>query len=137
MQFNAYDIKGNLLEQQKPNDVKEVFLWGYNSQYPVAKILNTTYNIAKTYITQSILDAPASDADLRSHLNYLRNIQGALVSTYTYKPLVGITSETDPNGKTIFYEYDEFNRLKLIRDKDNNIIKKICYNYAGLQENCN
>jgi YD repeat-containing protein len=136
VQFNAYDAKGNLLEQQKPNDVKEVFLWGYNSQYPVAKILNTTYDIAKTYITQSVLDAPTSDADLRNHLNNLRAIQGALVTTYTYKPLVGVTSETDPNGKTLYYYYDKMNRLTMVRDKDNNVIKKVCYNYAGQVENC-
>jgi len=134
--INLYDDFYNILEQQKPNDVKEVFLWGYNSQYPVAKIINTTYDIANTYITQSILDAPTSEADLRNHLNNLRTIQGAFVTTYTYKPLVGITSETSPNGKTIYYEYDSFNRLKLIRDQDNNIIKKICYNYAGQPENC-
>ncbi len=56
--------------------------------------------------------------------------------TYTYKPLVGISSITDQNNKTQFYEYDNLKRLALVRDKDNNILKKICYNYAGQIENC-
>jgi hypothetical protein len=60
----------------------------------------------------------------------------AQMSTYTYRPLIGITSQCDANNKISFYEYDSFNRLTLIRDQDNNILKKICYNYAGQVEDC-
>ncbi len=137
--FNQYNNYGNILEQQKSNDVKEVYLWGYSGKYPVAKIINTTSDIAKTYITQSVLDnaiGGTDDAAVRAHLNNLRSIPNALVVTYTYMPLVGMTSETDPNGRTKYYEYDNFNRLVLIRDQDGKILKKICYNYAGQPENC-
>jgi YD repeat-containing protein len=127
--FLNYDLKANLLEQSKKNDVKQVFLWGYKGQYPVAKIINTTSSIAQTYITQSVLDNPTDDASLRAHLNNLRNIPGAMVTTYTYLPLIGITSETDPGGKTKYYEYDGFNRLLRIRDKDGNILKQYDYKY--------
>lgn len=61
----------------------------------------------------------------------------ARITTYTYSILKGLTSETDPNGKTLFYEYDEFGRLAVIRDKDRNVIKTVCYNFAGETENCN
>ena len=70
------------------------------------------------------MDNPTSDDELRTHLNALRSLPNTLVNTYTYKPLVGMTSETDPNGKTTFYEYDNFGRLKLVRDHNNNILKK-------------
>ena len=129
--FNSYNGYGHILEQQKANDVKEAFLWGYNTTYPVAKITNTTSAIAQATITQSILDNPTDDAALRNHLNNLRNIPGALVTTYTYTPLVGITSETDPSGKTTFYEYDSFNRLKNIKDYQGNIVKNFQYNYVN------
>jgi YD repeat-containing protein len=55
--------------------------------------------------------------------------EDALMSTYTYQPLVGITSETDPSGKAIFYEYDPLGRLKVIKDQEGNIIKTVEYHY--------
>ncbi|MFN8291996.1 MAG: DUF5977 domain-containing protein [Chitinophagaceae bacterium] len=61
---------------------------------------------------------------------------GALMNTYTYDPLVGMQTQCDANSKILYYEYDSFNRLSYIRDLDNNILKKICYNYAGQPENC-
>ncbi len=128
--FNQYDSHGNITEQQKANDVKEVYLWGYNSQYPVAKILNTTYDVAKTYIDQQVLDNPSDDAALRSHLSNLRNIPGALVTILTYKPLIGVSSETDANGRTNYYLYDNFGRLELIKDQDGKILKMYNYKFS-------
>jgi hypothetical protein len=60
----------------------------------------------------------------------------AVMVTYTYMPLVGITSRSDGNSRPMHYEYDAFNRLTLIRNQDNYIVKKICYNYAGQPEDC-
>ncbi len=57
---------------------------------------------------------------------------GARVATYTYKPLVGPLSETDINGRKTHYEYDHFNRVKLIRDNEDNIVQK--YEYKLLQQ---
>jgi hypothetical protein len=60
----------------------------------------------------------------------------ALMTTYTYEPLIGISTQCDANNRISYYNYDSFNRLVLIRDQDKNIIKKICYNYSGQLENC-
>jgi len=56
----------------------------------------------------------------------------ALMTTYTYNPLVGKTSQTDPSGKTLTYEYDGYNRLLTIRDDDKNIVKQFDYQYQLL-----
>ncbi len=55
----------------------------------------------------------------------------AQMTTYTYDPLIGVSSETDANNRTTFYEYDDFGRLLLIKDNDGNIRKSMEYEYAG------
>ncbi|WP_436517262.1 BACON domain-containing protein [Ekhidna sp. To15] len=52
-------------------------------------------------------------------------------TTYTYKPLVGVETVTNPLNETITYEYDDKNRLKLIRDKDDNIVERYRYNFGN------
>jgi YD repeat-containing protein len=59
---------------------------------------------------------------------YPRN---ALMTTYTYDPLIGRTSECDAGSKIIYYEYDGLGRLKIVRDQDRNIIKTVDYHYKG------
>lgn len=128
--FNAYDKNGNVLEVQPAGGLKEVYLWGYASQFPVAKIVDADYATASALINQNVLDAPTSDAALITELNKLRtNLPKSLVTTYTYNPFVGITTETNPSGKIMYYQYDIYDRLKTIKDKDNNILKKYDYHY--------
>lgn len=56
----------------------------------------------------------------------------ALMTSYTYNPLVGKTSETDAAGRSVIYQYDGFNRLQTVRDQDNNILKQYDYQYQLL-----
>lgn len=56
---------------------------------------------------------------------------GSSMTTYTYHPLNGVTSATDANGITVYYEYDSFSRLKTIKDEDGNVIKHFKYNYQS------
>ncbi|NVM62237.1 hypothetical protein FHW88_000513 [Mucilaginibacter sp. SG538B] len=51
------------------------------------------------------------------------------MSTYTYLPLIGMTSATDAKNLTTYYEYDDFQRLKNVKDKDGNIVKHDEYHY--------
>lgn len=143
--INRYDSRNNLAELQKANDAKEVYLWGYEARYPVAKIVGSDYTAVIGIVTQAQIDAATATADndagVRSLLHALRAAFASdpkvRVSTYTYAPLVGMTSETDPAGRTTYYEYDSFGRLSLAKDDQGNVVKKYCYNYAGQPINCN
>ena len=58
----------------------------------------------------------------------------AMMSTYTYDPSVGMTSQTDPSGHSTNYFYDSLGRLSYIKDQDGNIIKTFNYHYKGSQQ---
>ncbi|WP_035658982.1 RHS repeat domain-containing protein, partial [Flavobacterium seoulense] len=127
IQHHSYYDNGNIKEVSKTDGTHEFYIWGYKGEYPIAKIENFTSSQATAI--QSLIDAAvtASDADisvatentLRQKLNDIRNnaaLSGAMISTYTYDPLIGITSITDSKGYIIYYEYDEFNRLKQVKN---------------------
>jgi YD repeat-containing protein len=53
----------------------------------------------------------------------------AQMTTYTYDPLRGLTSQTDANSQTTYFEYDAFGRLATMKDSQSNILKTLQYNY--------
>jgi hypothetical protein len=55
--------------------------------------------------------------------------QGSLMTTTTYAPLIGKTSECDPANKVTYFQYDELGRLRFVLDDQMNIIKMYDYNY--------
>lgn len=58
----------------------------------------------------------------------------ALMTTYTYDPLIGVTSITDSKDMTTHYEYDVFHRLKTIRDANGKILESYDYHYYNDNE---
>jgi YD repeat-containing protein len=135
VQIISYDSYGNPTEMIGADGIRQAFIWGYNSEYPVAKISGATYNIAKSFIDENTLNNAHqfTDYKIRSELNKIRSglsSTNAIVSTYTYQPLIGMRSEVDARGKKLMYDYDNLGRLSLIRDNDSNIVKRIGYSYG-------
>jgi len=59
----------------------------------------------------------------------------ARMTTYTYDPLVGLTSQCDDRNNLISYEYDKLGRLLRTRDLDNNILRQYDYQYQAYYHN--
>lgn len=57
----------------------------------------------------------------------------AQMTSYTYDRLKGISAMSAPNGEVMYYVYDDFGRLRFIKDWLGNIIKSFQYNYSNSQ----
>lgn len=141
--YHSYDDKGNPTEVSKADGTHIVYIWGYNQTQPIAKIENATLSDISTTTISDIQTKSKADNDrtignvgyegaLRTALNTLRtSLPNAQVTTFTYDPLIGVTSVTDPRGQTMYYEYDNFNRLEFIKDTDGNLLKEYKYKYRN------
>lgn len=50
----------------------------------------------------------------------------------TYTPLIGTTATTGANNTIVYNEYDNLNRIKLIRDRNKNILKRYDYSDSAM-----
>ena len=125
-----YDSHGNQLEVMGSDSVHTVYLWGYDYQYPVAEIRNATFLEVCSALGTSpeSLESFLSAATL-SWTQLHAKLPDAMVTTYSYKPFLGITRVTLPSGETETYEYDPFGRLSCVMNSSGQVIKKYDYHY--------
>lgn len=207
LRFNKFDLYGNIQEQQKDSDIRQSYVWGYDTLYPIATVTNAAQNeIAHTSfepdaagywtipsatrdVTQGITgrqsyalsNGSVSRTGLTTTKSYIvsywsksstATVNGttatssynkngwyyyehtiaagastitvsgsvtidelrlyptdAQMNTFTYDPQVGMTTQCDADNRISYFEYDGFNRLKLVRDVDRNILKTYEYRY--------
>ncbi|MBN9385776.1 MAG: hypothetical protein J0H74_33785, partial [Chitinophagaceae bacterium] len=208
--FQQYDVYGNLLSQFKTGDLQQSYLWDYQYNYPIAEVMNAdtgsiayssfesngsgrwdiastlrdTLNAVTGMKCYNLVNGACSRSGLASANSYIvsywsktksnfsvtgsmslkqgKTINGwtyfehrvtgvtlvtisgvgqidelrlypanAQMTTYTYQPLVGMTSQCDVASKIIYYEYDGLQRLLRIRDMDGNIVKQYEYQYQA------
>lgn len=154
--YHSYDSFGNPQEVSQKNGPKDFYIWGYNGTKPIAKIENTSYSQVLSAISsvgdsrfdtleeiqtisdndndRSMGESNLGEGLLRKALNTLRStsaLSNSRVTIFTYDPLIGLTSITDPRGRVLYYEYDTFGRLKYVRDHDGNIVNENRYNYKN------
>lgn len=125
--YNQYDQWGNILEIQKGDGIKESFIYGYGSRWPVASVTGVSYSTAIAAVNASIISWPNGNAQMQTELNNLRNLPNSLVKTATFNFYGDVESQTDFSGKTVKYEYDTWGRLAHVRDFQNNVLKKYDY----------
>ncbi|MCO6164559.1 hypothetical protein, partial [Flavobacterium sp. NRK F7] len=97
------DTNGNPLEVQQEDGIPITYIWGYNKTQPIAKIENATYAQVQQYEANlQTLSNGTNETNLNTALDNLRAaLPNAMVTTYTYKPSVGVSTITDPKGNRI------------------------------------
>ncbi|MCS3557656.1 MULTISPECIES: DUF5977 domain-containing protein [unclassified Sphingobacterium] len=136
-----YNLAFKITEFKEKDQSSTTILWGYRNQYPIAELKNCTFAEVLNVIGQPTIDVLNTDLVTDELINNtIKTLRSALtkaqVSTFIYKPLIGMTSRTDANGYTEYYGYDGFGRLVYIKDFDGNLLKTFCYNYSGQQVDC-
>jgi YD repeat-containing protein len=141
--YHNYDSHGNPVYLSKDNLEKVIYLWSYNYQYPIAEIKNATYSdvckkigngneaTGKTNLESIAAKAEPSSSDWTAVNNLRTQLPDAQITTYTYKPLVGLITQTDPRGVKTTYNYDSFGRLQGIKDENDKTTESYEYHYKN------
>jgi len=135
--YDFYDNKGNLLQYTTKNGVSTAIIWDKSQTQPIAKVEGASYAqasaVAGDIVTASDQSqAGYTEANLLAKLDTFRTngtLAGFQITTYTYKPLIGVSSITPPSGIREVYIYDTANRLQEVRDITGNILKSYEYHY--------
>lgn len=131
--YDLYDEIGNILGYSITEGTPTVYLWGYQNRYLIAKIENATLSdVAQALELSSIQELKnVSEGDIGQVDGLRSSLENAMVTTFTYNPMIGIATIKNPKGVIKTYIYDPFNRLKEIRDLNNNLIEDYKYHYKN------
>lgn len=141
--YDRYDDAGNPIQVTR-DGITSLYIWGYRGQYPIAEITgNMSYAQLENRLGGSMLksmrdSAAPSDAQLRS-LESIRsslydNFPGTLMTIRQYRPLVGLSSVTAPNGTITKYFYDNGGRLSEVSTSGGGheqLVGRYSYNMTG------
>ena len=140
--FVDYNKSNNPTMIRSKDGITTAYIWDSTGAFPVARIVSgasfTVSSTVQTNIknlsfkgTDIKTDVDSDIYDLSTQLASFLNNKNYRVTLYTYAPLVGMTSQTDPNGVTTYYEYDDFGRLKNAKNDDNAKLQEYNYHYRG------
>lgn len=125
-----YDAKGKPVFVTE-NCVNTVYLWGNDSRHLWAVIRNATLDDVQTVLGPIDDFSSAHTPDLEK-LGLLRKLlDKAQITTYTYDPLFGIASITNPQGQSSYYQYDPLGRLSIVRNFLGEAEKTYDYHYSS------
>lgn len=130
-----YNTDANLVSVKDISNRATSYLWSYKKQHPIAEIKNADYTAIENILGAASIELFSNQTNPSKTAidNFIAPLKAGLpnaqISIYTYKPLLGMTSQTDVKGMTTYYEYDNFQRLKAIKDQNGSVIKSYDYHY--------
>ncbi len=127
--YTSYDAKGNLTQYTLENGIPVSIIWGYGGQYPIAKIEGASLSEVSSFIQNLEIASNNGTLTKDSFASLRTALPQAMITSYIYQPLVGVTSITGPNGQTEYYNYDAANRLQSIVNDKQEVLKTFEYNY--------
>jgi hypothetical protein len=134
-------------ENQNPahvrlNDTQDrIYVWGYGGRFPVAVIdnMNHTAFQAATDLRSAIMQLETyKKIETGDACTSLRNLNATIrsllpgdahITTYTYDPYFGMTSETDDSNLGTIFTYDSFGRLTAKYDVNYKKLEEYNYHY--------
>jgi hypothetical protein len=109
-----------------------ITITGTKSGYPITGKTISVGGNSWTYYEYLVTGVTSVSLTSSSNIDELRLYpSSAVMKTYTYIPLAGISSSCDEDNRVTYYEYDLLQRLADIRDQDWNIVKTFQYHYQG------
>ncbi len=135
VEYTRFDDQGNILEiKNSQTGVYTSYIWSYNKIHLIAKIENAQFtNVANALVinTAALEDFDETNIATLSTLRTHASLSNAIVTTYTYKPLIGVESITDARGRKTTYHYDDYNRLQYVTDHDDKVVSENKYYYKN------
>lgn len=131
--FDVYGSDAQLQQYTQRDGIPVSVLWGSDWGSGLRLHLRAIIKNATYEEVSSINNLGSGNYETSSALwNQIQQlVPQSFSTTYTHKPLVGVTSMTDPSGITIFYEYDSFGRLKAIRNHLGEYLERYDYHYKN------
>jgi hypothetical protein len=121
-----------------------VSYWSTGSSYSVSGTTSvvtgktvTLNGYSWTYYEHNVTGVTSVTVSGNGNIDELRLYPGtAQMTTYTYSPLLGMTSQCDVNNHITYFLYDLLSRLSVVQDQDGNNIKRYCYSYNNQTAPC-
>ncbi len=134
-EYLSYDSYLNHKPTQARDRSGKITSFVWSGDFLIAKIENETYsNVKNTAMNVYGIDIEnCSSSNCQPLFENLRtHYPSSKITSFSYlNPLIGVTSITDARGATVYYEYDDFNRLVRVKDQDGNVVTEHAYNYKN------
>ena len=116
------------MEIKDANNVYTTWFWGYGGLYPVARVVNCNLAQIANRIHANLSGFTFGWGGLSdTEALQLRKIPGSSMTHWTFRPLVGMTSVTDPSGRKTTINYNDYGRIISVIGPDGNVEQEYDY----------